>query len=169
MGYNYAGAFEGEPNIPEPNTSEEVELQVSEYPLVAERALAFFKKLESQLQNEVFEVRQFITLKVAEVFYTKQLKNVSDHLDYLLEQGEELIESKDANTPEVLAQRKALAEKVNTFFDVKDTYVEKLDKVKSDLVTASFLTKEQENRVRELSGPALDGINQVLSLPEDLN
>lgn len=163
MGYNYFEAFQNEPTPPE------AELQVSEYPLIAEKALVFFQKLENQLLNEEFGVRQFITLKVAEVFYTKQLQNVNDHLDFLLEKGEELIESKDANTPEVLAQRKALAEKVNTFFDVKDTYIEKLDKVKSDLVTASFLTKEQENRVRELSGPALEGLNQALSLSEDLN
>ena len=99
---------------PEMQEGEEIELE-----LLKKELSSFMLKMQDQLDKEPDEVSNAVQALLNKQFFQNLNTKLNAQFDELTEESEQLIESPDANTSEVQARRKELAEKINTILEIQ--------------------------------------------------
>lgn len=110
MGYNFAEGFHSE------EESFEEKVPNPEFLLLENRLENFLTNLQTKFETEDSEVIFLMRTKIHREFYMTQYRLINGKIDQLQDKSEELIESPNANEPEVRAQRLEYANQINLIF-----------------------------------------------------
>lgn len=105
-------------NEPDDN-NEDISLE-ADFLLFSERFKNFRKKIEGEIYSKGTEVGEIAKAILRKDFLQRVNRYLGDKLSELMDRSDELIESENANSPEVKELRKVIAEEINQVMDMQD-------------------------------------------------
>lgn len=94
--------------------------------------------------------------------FTIQNKDQIDNsLEELQDLADGLINSKDAHTPEVLAQRKMLAEQINELLIVEEQVLARLKEIEIEQISNKLFSQEKHAQAHKLMSPIVEDIKKL--------
>jgi superfamily II RNA helicase len=160
MGYNFAEAFEPEKPYEELFQTELESLQG--------KFKIFIDALTIGLIGEDPDVVFLVQSQFHREFYLMHYEKIEKQLNFLQEKSEELIESPDANKPDVLAQREDYARQINILWDIQTNLQEELAKAEQDRLTGDLIAPEKHARAQVFIKEISKTTSHLLYPPTDL-
>lgn len=107
-------------DLPDDNNDDAINLQDVDMILFSQRFKLFLKKIAEESSSKDPNVVNIANAMMSKDFFQSLNRELGDKLSDLMDKSEELIDSPDANTPEVVAQRKEVAAEIDKVMEMQD-------------------------------------------------
>ncbi len=165
MGYNYAEAFQENELNPEIESADgdsiEQEEDNGEHALHMLRVKQIQEKIKNIIQDVDSETAQIIKTTVNYKFTSQNKQLLDEEMEKISEEADQLINSADAQTPEVLKKRKVLANKMNDLIIIDETISERLKKLHQEYISNKFISEDKHTQARTLIASVLEDIKRL--------